>query len=218
MVSVHFAIIQFHAAKVSLSRLQKPICLWKASRTGHDILIQPHPGAAPPTDNLFFLPPSPNMQKITLSQEVVNRGLNSFVGDSRSDNQIKKDNTVRLAMSRTVPPRKGTRFISGLSSAVLTRLAGRPRVAAEVIINLCGCWAARGHAGLKTTSSWTRNKKKQQLGEREAIHGTEPAVTYLHVLSQRQPNIKAETEQRQQRGPQPPPLFMQANIKAPGSL
>lgn len=102
-----------------------------------------------------------------------------------------------------------------------TPLSGRPRVATDVIINPCGCWAAR-----RLGTRWVENnlvlykkrKKKQQLGEREAIHGTEPAVTYLHVPSQRHPNIKAETEQRQQRGPQPPPLFMQANIKAPGSL
>lgn len=78
----------------------------------------------------------------------------------------------------------------------------RPTVASAFRMNPLSCRAVRllrfeaswrgGHTGVKTTLYFKNNSK------REAIHPrarTLPA-TYLHVPSQRHPNIKAETERR----------------------
>lgn len=132
----------------------------------------PHsnPGVALPTDTTLFSASYQTCKKVqqsvTFLQKVVNRGLNR----SRDDNQLKNKRTMQwnqsirklLALSAPVPPCKSTRFISNLSSTVLTRLPGRRRVATDVIINPRGYWAAR-----QLGTRWVENnlvfyKKKKQ--------------------------------------------------------
>lgn len=69
-----------------------------------------------------------------------------------------------LALSSSVSPCKGTRFISSSSSTVLTRLLCRPRVATDVIINPRGCWAAQDTLGWKQPRALQKKKKITTTG------------------------------------------------------
>lgn len=70
-----------------------------------------------------------------------------------------------LSSSSSVPPCKGTRFISSLSSTVVTHLPCRPRAATDVIINPRGCWAARlGTRCVENNLALYKKKKKTTTG------------------------------------------------------